>query len=441
MADIAAQLIQFEQRLRQAEDRVALRFVIVNEIQSVIDCDQAYLATGYAQKFFAVMGATNVAKIERTAPMIQALDQIVKHVLPVSSTAPVKVGETKDLSDSLVKEFRMPGFYAWIPLHQPGLEGKPEGGVFLTRQRAFTQTEVKLLEYIGSVITHSIAAIRGRMHKLYVPTVRKVQSVGTAIAFVVFLLGFLPVHLESVAPAEIIPINPFAVTAPLNGTIQKVHVEPNTEVVTGDLLYTFDDIEQRQSLNVAQSDLALAEAELSQAQKLGFVDAEARRELLRLQTAVNSAQAKVDLAQIRLDKTKVFAPFAGQVLIDNPSSLSGRPVQPGDLVMQLVDADARQLEVRVAMTNIVAFKQGSQVTFYPDQSPLTGYMGAVKYTNITTEQFPDGSIGYRVTASLEGDVQHIAFGAQGTASIKGPKSSLWYRIFRKLFIVLRQKFG
>ena len=51
MADLASKLIQFEQRLRQAEDRVALRFTIVNEIQSVIDCECAYLATGYTQSF------------------------------------------------------------------------------------------------------------------------------------------------------------------------------------------------------------------------------------------------------------------------------------------------------------------------------------------------------------------------------------------------------
>ena len=441
MADLASKLIQFEQRLRQAEDRVALRFIIVNEIQSVIDCECAYLATGYTQKFFAIMGVTNVAKVERTAPLIQALDQIVKHVLPVDSNMAIQTGETVTLSDSMVKEFRLPAFYAWIPLHQPGLEGKPEGGLLLTRQRAFTQTEIKLLDYIGGVITHSIAAIRGRTHKLYVPTMRKIQSIGKALALVVFLLGFLPVHLYSVAPAEVIPIKPYAVTAPLSGTIKKVHVTPNTHVVAGDLLYSFDDIEQRQALSVAQSDLQLAQAELGQAEKLGFVDAQARRELLRLQTAVQSAQAKVDLAKIRLDKTQVKAGFAATVLIDNPSELSGRPVQPGDLVMQLVDATSRQLEVRLAMNNIVPFTTGAEVSFYPDQSPLSGYSGVVKYTNITTEQFSDGSVGYRVTASLDGDVHHLAFGAQGTASIQGERSFLWYRVFRKLFIVLRQHFG
>lgn len=131
----------------------------------------------------------------------------------------------------------------------------------------------------------------------------------------------------------------------IEGRLARLHFVEGQAVAAGDLLVSLDDAIARAELALARANLDLAEKSFQRAQLLfqrGASNAQARDEA---QSRQQAARASLALAQARLDKTQIRAPYDGR--------LGLRQVSPGDYleagqdIVNLEVLDPLKLDFRV----------------------------------------------------------------------------------------------
>ncbi|MEZ5590586.1 MAG: efflux RND transporter periplasmic adaptor subunit [Gammaproteobacteria bacterium] len=171
--------------------------------------------------------------------------------------------------------------------------------------------------------------------------------------------------LEAEAAAEIRP--------EVVGIVREIDFKEGQRVEQGEVLAIIDD-------SVYQAELAKAKAEY----ELARVSSR-RNEALR-RTGVTSAQqideaaanlgvskASLDLAQIRLDKTRVRAPFSGIAGFRNVSA--GDYADSSSILTQVVQTDPIKVEFDVAERYLSSLDIGKTVDIKVDAWPETNFQG------------------------------------------------------------------
>lgn len=436
MSDKVGALIQFEFRIRNAEDRVALRYVVTNEITPLVDADQVFLLTGYDQPRFRVMMASNTTQVDRASPVIQHIEAHVRGHFRVEPGAKIRTGSSSEFSDA-----GLPPFFAWIPLQQPGRKGRPEGGIVLFRFRSFSDSDVALLAHVGSVVVQGIAALRGRRYEYTIPLKRRAQIAFVFGLFAVLFAAVVPVPLSTVGPAQIVAGSPRVVAAPLSGVIEQVDVVPDQVVEVGDTLARYRPDELIAELRLVENRRALAIAAFEQAQNASFIDVEARARLPELEADITISETQIALAQERLSAARLVADRGGVVLIDRPDEWSGRPVQPGEQILQIVDPTDVRLRIDLPAENLIPFEVGGPVSLALNSRPLERLEGVIEYSDFKPSVTPAGVLSFRIIARFERVEQLPKIGELGTARVYGPEVSLLYQLLRRPIVAWRQWVG
>jgi membrane fusion protein (multidrug efflux system) len=97
----------------------------------------------------------------------------------------------------------------------------------------------------------------------------------------------------------------------VEGRIVRILAQEGTEVAEGEPLFQIDDAQLRAQVARLEAERDLAQQELERTRELLARNASSAADLQRAEASARSAQAQLDLQQIRLDRTVVRAPFAG----------------------------------------------------------------------------------------------------------------------------------
>ncbi len=158
------------------------------------------------------------------------------------------------------------------------------------------------------------------------------------------------------------------VLSQVEGTAQRIPVQENQFVRSGQLLVVLDTVDL--ALQVRDAEAGLAQAEADYRQRTLFDDqiedpeVRAEREgVARAQSGLDRAQIAVEQARLQLTRARVGAPFSGRVA--NLLVSQGHRVRVGDELMTVVDIDPIKVEVRVleAEVGLLAAGRVAQVTF------------------------------------------------------------------------------
>jgi multidrug resistance efflux pump len=255
------------------------------------------------------------------------------------------------------------------------------------------------------------------------------------------LLGFVPVKLSVLAPAEITPVKPIPVTSPLDGVVREIVVQPNQTVKADERLIVLDDTSLRNRLELASRALDISRADLQRATFKSFTDDASRLELQVLNARVQEKQAEVVYLSELLKNTVLTAPQGGIAIFSSPEDWRGRPVQVGERVMMIADPSIIDVTVYVPPDDAVELEPGGEVNVLLHVDPLTPLTARIERSSYEATLAPDGTLAYVVRAQLIAGQKLPRIGLRGTAKIYAEEVPLAYYLLRKPLAALRRSLG
>ncbi len=435
-----ATLTHLEGQVRAATTLEELQFVAVNETRRLVPYEQAVLLSGAdsAETPYRAVAASSVAVIDRDAPMLVWLEEVVQAVRnaqPGELSIVVAQGAIPESLHNGWREF-VHGHVLWCPLKHP--DGSILGGLWLERGEAWQENDVTIVQRLAGSFAYAWKAL-AKQHIRWTTRVKR----PSVLLMVVVLVGLLclPVRMSTVAPVKVVAKDPVIVSAPMDGVIADVVVAPNTMVQPGRPLLRYDDTNIRNQFRVTEQQLAVARAEQAQAVQSGFGDPARKAEVPLKAAEVSLKETELEYAQEMLEQVEVRAPQAGLLLYTDKSDWVGKPVSVGERIMDIADPQHIELRIDLRVSDALLLQDGGEVVAFFDALPLESFPGAVSRTSYHAEVLPGDVLAYRVMADLSGADPRIRIGWQGSAKVYGERGPLAFLLFRRPFTALRQLLG
>lgn len=165
------------------------------------------------------------------------------------------------------------------------------------------------------------------------------------------------------------------ISAEVAGRVAKINFEEGQPVVAGQLLVQLDDSVARAELAQARANLALAQSRFERSNRLqtaGFVSQEAREDA---QNQLKLQEASLKLAQAKLDKMAISAPFDGVIGLRNVSI--GEYVTAGQDMAPLASVQQLKVDFRLPERYVANVVVGQVLELQVDARPDQWFEGQV----------------------------------------------------------------
>ena len=431
-----AAVLELEKRVRAAATAEELGFLMVNDTHQVVPYRQAAFWRVDRGRVAALSG---LATPDPDAPFTRRLaawfarraerpDALRAEAVPVAAMGEAFGAPESEAAREAAAHFasHLPGNVAFVPLVRAE---RLVGALLLARPEPFARNELSVLGHLADAYAHALAALVGPRVAMRRKTRRRAIALAALVAGAVVLA--LPVRQSVLAPAEIVPDAAMLVRAPIAGVVEAVHVRPNARVVEGEPLVTLDGRELVARLEVARQQLAVAEAELRQAQQQAVFDDRSRAQLAILQGRREQHAAEVAFVEERLARIRVGAPRDGIAVFDDVADWEGRPVALGERIMLVADPQARELEIRLSVSDAIVLEPGADVSFFLNIDPADPVPARLVRSGHRAAPTPEGTMADRLRAAFEADDPRLRIGLRGTAKLYGEETSLLVYLLRR----------
>ena len=163
------------------------------------------------------------------------------------------------------------------------------------------------------------------------------------------------------------------------GRVAQIHFREGERVAKGQVLVKLDDSVQKADLDKAQANHVLSRTKHERSEDLmkkGFLSSQAKDEA---ENTLKVAKADAELAQARLAKTTIRAPFAGTIGLRQVSV--GDYVKEGQDIVNLEAIDPLKVDFRVPETAMSLVRDGQTLQVTLDAIPDKAYDGRVYAIN------------------------------------------------------------
>lgn len=440
-ADIANALLNLERETRKAESEAELGYLMVNGSRVAIQYRQALLLMRAGRSKHRVVSVSSLSAIDRNSIFIRWIERLAGQKLTGENLSKVisfdvRAESTADDLDASSYPF---GQIALVPLRLR--DGTVFAHLMLTRESEWDERGLVAAARLCETFSHAWESLTG-------PTrvKRKLRSrnllwllalAGTVAA------GFFPVPLSALAPAEVTPTDAFVVAAPIDGAIEEIRVDPNSTVAEGQVLFTYNDTDLRNRVQLAGQAVSVAEARYQQNLRSSFADPTAKRELSIAQSELQLKAGEYDYAQELLKNTQVTAGASGLVIFADKDTWTGRPVTVGERIMRIADPSKVEVTISLPVADAIVLDKGAQVDLYLDSNPLQPVQATMTSASFHAQPDGEGVLSYRVRAQFvtQNSSPPPRIGLRGTAKVYGEDVSLAYYLLRKPLSAVRQWTG
>ncbi|QEL25115.1 HlyD family efflux transporter periplasmic adaptor subunit [Bosea sp. F3-2] len=318
-----------------------------------------------------------------------------------------------------------------------GNHGEPIGALTFERHRAepFTADTLQLAEAIAALLGPQIGLqlranrwVAGRLidrlrdgaDALFGPRRPGFKLAAIAVAALALTAAFAHgehrITAKSVLEAEL----QRAAIAPFDGYIRTVPVRAGDTVQSGDLLVALED----RDLVLDRLKWRAERDKLLQRHREALAKHD-RNNLVLLEPQIRQAESQLELANEKLVRARILAPFDGIVVSGDLSQMLGSPVEKGKILFEIAPLDAYRLIVQVDERDVryVAVGQSGTVALAGQPGnllPLT----LSKITPVTVAE--EGRNSFRIEARLSEPGLHLRPGMEGVAKIEtGRRSLVW----------------
>ncbi|EXI80243.1 MAG: efflux transporter, RND family, MFP subunit [Candidatus Accumulibacter appositus] len=436
---------------RAAASLAELQFLICNDSRALLPFRQAMLLRRDARGHWRLVCHSGLSVVDETSPYKLWLEAVVTWRDGQAAEQGEQGEEAQDgrragvIEAGELPESLQADWHEWLPagllaLPLAGPEGPVMGWWLLARDEPWqwpapAPDPALWLPELQSVYGHALWAwLRPRRQWLALKLSRRKLLAGVAL---LLLLGALPVRLSVLAPAEITPIDPQIVAAPMDGVVKRIPVAPGAQVSSDEVLVEFDDtllVNRRQVLEEATR---TSRADLLQAEQQAFDDQhESRMALSVLRGKLSEKQAELESIARQSQRLQVRPPAAGVFIYGDQLDWAGKPLQTGERIGLLADPEAMNVTVWVPVADAINLQAGAEVRVYLHVAPLHSLPATLTETSFAAQPGPDGVVSYRIKARLEAR-EGARIGLKGTAKIYGERMPVIYLLLRRPLASLR----
>lgn len=450
-----ASFIDLEQDFRRAPDLAALRIALVTGARRLVAYDCALLLEcgpapadrmgQTAPLTFTVTAASGASSIEREAPLVRAVEQLINTLAigaPEETLRPQLLDLQREAAGSqIAREAAAFPHLFWLPLI--GRNGTVIGGLAALHRGPWSKDRQNLLSALSEPFIHARAAFADQDFGL-VPGLRRFLAQGrlrVALPALAAMILLFPVRFSVLAPAEIVGSQPTLVAAPLDGILRDIAVSPGDSVQPGTTLFTFTDTKLRNDVDIASRAVAVAAARYQRVLQSAVANHRDSQDIAVAGADLAVAEAERALAQDLLGRAEVKAPRAGIAVFSSRADWVGKPVGTGERIMDIVDPADIELRIELGLADALSVEPGKPVRLFLDGSPLASLTAVVERIGYRPMAGPDMQMSYRLHARFAEDSPAPRLGARGTARIDGGMVPLGYYLFRRPLAALRQKLG
>lgn len=436
-------ILRIEDAIRAVQASEDLSLLAVNDIRRMAQGRQAFFLLRHADGWETI-AVSSLAKVDRTAHAIVWIESLAKKL---AANADPEIAQDFVLSayveDAAPETAAYPFPYMlWQPLHA---RGAPCFAAFLqARETPWAVSDKALCNRLCHTLAHAWGALNapGPIQRAHIGArARRSLAMGLAL-LIASALAFIHVPMTALAPAEIVAIAPSVVSVHIDGVIDDVKVESGVAVRRGDTLVKLVDTNEKGALEVAEREVAVAEANWRRFSQVAFADPQARRELGSAEADLRLKRAERDFATKRLEQTRIMADRDGVAVYADKRDLIGRPVQVGQRLMEISDPEQTQIRIQMPVEDSLLITPGMRARVFLDSDPLRPLEAEVVRAAMMARPSDTNTLAFPIHARLlpeSGAPPRL--GTRGTAQLAGESVSLAFYLFRRPITTLRQKFG
>lgn len=413
----------------------ALTFLILNETIRLIQYNRATLWT-WKNNTFTLIGVSSAASFNAQSEHLQKYKEVLEHlekkeekqVIPPSVT---KVGKATGDAPSPDSPSML-----WLPF-----PGQKDTRVGLCLERWTVNRWMEDEKEITGFLLQNYAIAWDRFEeKAWWKGLSTKRNLWIGLGIAALILA-MPLSLPISAPCEIVAKNPYIVTSPLEGVIDKVAVIPGQNVKAGALLFTYDGEIMRQQKRSAEEQVRVLGAQLDRAYILGMDDDKYLQELAGLKYRYQKEKAFLDLANYRVNQLDVEAPVSGYIIMDSPEKWQGNPVKVGEKVLTITPPGESKVKIWIPEADKIWIDPEKPVKVFLNVEPENSYLAKITYI-ATESSLDEQSIPSFVAEAewIEAPEDH-QLGLKGSATLYGPRVSIFYWLIRKPWTYLRHISG
>ena len=227
------------------------------------------------------------------------------------------------------------------------------------------------------------------------------------------------------------------VTARVSGRIVSIDFKEGARAAANQPLVRLEDDEERAELKAAEAEAEQAQARHARLTELSGKGLVSRDQLEEQSQVLKSAQARLELARVRLEQRAVRAPFAG-VLGFRQQSL-GSLVQPGSPIVTLDQVEQLRIEFSVAEALLGDVAPGAVVEIRAAAWPERLFKGKISTVDTRVDEITraarvqalldnkDGAIkpGMLLTVRAQGRARKALFVPEAAVAPENARQFVW----------------
>ena len=435
----AATLLTVESRVRAARDETELVHLIANELRKLVGGRQTIVLRANGAGRMRVICVSSLVLTEKETPFVRWVEGMVARLRQERGEAEALEFELPAFTEPQSSETRAYPFphIIWQPMRL--VTGEVFAGLLVARERLWGEQERRIVAREADVFANAWQALHGARPMR--PRARHGRSLAIAAGLIVAIAAFLPVPMTALAPVEIVARQPQRVTAPIDGVIKDIVVEPNRAVKKGDPLLRFDETTLRNRLQVAEQEMLVARARFERATQAAFSDDKARHELALARAELDLKQAERDYARELLQRSVIHAERNGVLVYADKDRWIGRPVRTGERIMQIVDPADIAARIELPVADAIVLERGARIRMFLDADPLSAIPAHLESEGYHAEPNSTQQLVYRLHARIEERGGGLRIGARGMAQLQGDSVPLIFYLLRRPISAVRQHLG
>lgn len=431
-------LLEVEAAIRRAASANELDVLAANEVMRLCGARQVFVLARQRGRLRA-RAVSSLATLDPHAPLVQEIEQIAATLSREGRLERVeRLTPGKDWAAEAASLAAYPfQQMCWVPL--PARRGGIACGLILAREKPWLPCDLVVAERLAGTLGHARRALELERRWMLPPGLLAKALIAVLAGAGLMLL--IPVPMATLAPFEIGSADGRVVSAPLDGVIEEVVVEPNATVRRGDVLVRFADITARNKAELAEHEVEVARAKLVQTSQLAFRDVRGRHDLGISKAELELKTAELAFARDLLRKTIITADRDGIAVFTDKKELTGKPVQTGFRLMEIADPSQVELRIDVPVGDAVTLEAGAAVKAFFDTDPFNPRTARLRHADYLARIRPGNVMALRAVADFESEGPLPRLGARGTVQILGEKTALGFYLFRRPISALRQRLG